>query len=94
MNINEIIRSGNPYHGPIQTIVAQLGEIEWRFPFLTQALVFIVSCIVLILLITLYMTVGLIAQISAIFGHLMSQAQQDMQGKTTITKFNVHKASR
>jgi hypothetical protein len=37
MNINEVIQTGNPYYSPIKNISSQLGEIEWRFPFLAQA---------------------------------------------------------
>jgi len=34
--INDVIQTGNAYYGPIKHIVAQLGMIEWRFPFLAQ----------------------------------------------------------
>lgn len=85
-SINEAIRTGNPYYGPIKNTLSQLGEIEWRFPFLTQALVFIVSCIVLLILAVLYITVGFVAQVSSIFWRLIRQARHDMQGKPTIEK--------
>ena len=86
MNINQVIQTGNPYYGPIKHMAVQLSEVEWRFPFLAQALVFLTSCVVLVILALLYITVGLIAQISAIFSYLIQQARQDMQGKPTIEK--------
>jgi hypothetical protein len=86
MDINTVIQTGNPYHTPITNISSQLREIEWRFPFVTQALVFVVSCIVLVILIVLYITIGLISQISSIFSYLIQQARQDMRGKPAIEK--------
>lgn len=83
-NINDVIQTGNPYFGPIRHISAQLGEIEWRFPFLAQALVFVTACLVLFILVILYSTVGLISQITSIFSYLIQQARHDMQGKPTI----------
>lgn len=83
-NINDVIRTGNPYFGPIEHIASQLGEIEWRFPFLAQVLVCITSCLVLLILVILYSTVGLISQITSIFSYLIQQARQDMQDKPTI----------
>lgn len=83
-NINDVIQTGNAYFGPIKHIAAQLGEIEWRFPFLAQALVFVTSCLVLLILVILYSTVGLISQITSIFSYLIQQARHDMRDKPTI----------
>jgi len=84
MNINQVIQTGNPYYGPIKHISAQLSLIEWRFPFLAQVLVLLTSCVVLVILAVLYITVGLISQVSTIFSYLIQQARQDMKGKPTI----------
>jgi hypothetical protein len=86
MNINDVVQTGNPYYNPITNIASQLGEIEWRFPYLAQALVLITSCVVLVILALLYITVGLISQVSSIFSYLIQQARQDMRGKPTIEK--------
>lgn len=86
IDINVVIRTGNPYAGPIRTISSQLGKIEWRFPFLTQTLVFLVSCLILVILTLLYITLGLVAQVSSIFSHLIQQARLEMRGKPAIEK--------
>lgn len=88
MNINQVIQMGNPDYGPIKHISAQLSLIEWRFPFLAQVLVLITSCIVLLILAVLYITVGLISQISTIFSCLIQQARQDMKGKGANSRRN------
>jgi hypothetical protein len=86
MTINEAIARGNPYQHPIVDLLTQLGEMKWRFPFFTQALVFFASCVVLVMLVVLYLTVGLIAQVSSIFSYLIQDARQDMRGRSTIEK--------
>lgn len=62
-----LVVAKNPYAEPILKFLQELKETKWRFPFLLQSLNAVISLFLLIILIVLYLTVGLISQISNSF---------------------------
>ena len=57
----------NPYGEPIQKFFQELKETKWQFPFLLQAIHAIISLFLLVILLFLYVTVGIVSQISNSF---------------------------
>ncbi|MBK8946376.1 MAG: hypothetical protein IPM32_14065 [Ignavibacteriae bacterium] len=61
----------NPYSDPIKKFLLEFKSIQWKPPFILQAIQAIVSVIIISVLSILYVTVGIIAQISTTFWDLI-----------------------
>ena len=70
------IMGDNPYSEPIIKFYSELISIKWGFPYVPHAIQSIVLLLVIFILICLYMTIGVISQISSIFWNLIIAASQ------------------
>lgn len=68
-----LIVENNPYAEPIGKFLDELKNTNWDFPYLPQIIHSIVICLILLILFFLYLTVGIISQISSTFWNLIVQ---------------------
>lgn len=61
----------NPYADPIKKFIGDLKEIEWKFPFLVQIAHVLITLLILLIVLVLYLTVGIVSQISQTFWDLL-----------------------
>ena len=68
----------NPYSEPIKKFWNDLKITKWKFPFILQSVHAIITLFLLIVLLILYVTIGIISQISNSFWDLISGLSQKM----------------
>ena len=61
----------NPYGDPIKKFFAELRGIKWKIPFLLQAINALITLFIILVLVVLYLTIGIISQISTTFWDLI-----------------------
>ena len=76
----------NPLSRPILAIVQQMRIIPIAFPFFPQIIQFTALSLVLIILATLFITVGLAAQVCGVFEGLILDAQKQMAQGSAVEK--------
>lgn len=86
MQIARHVFSINPFRRPIRKFWDDLGGIQWAFPFFPQVIESAVILLVLVIMAGLYVTVGLVSQISGIFEDLMHDAVRQIKLGTFIEK--------
>ena len=69
----------NPFHRPISHCWEILTNIEWKLPYLPQLLQTLVVVIIILVLLFLYLTIGVIAQITSGIASLIRDAAQQIQ---------------
>lgn len=75
----------NPYSDPIKKFISDIKATKWAFPFIPQLLHLIISIVFLLLLSILYVTIGLISQISNSFWDLIVGLCDKMSFSSPIT---------
>ena len=78
--------AANPYSRPVLLLVGQIQSVEWVFPFLPQFIQTVVLCLVITLLAILYITIGIISQISGVFTSLILHAREQMPGGSSVER--------
>lgn len=68
----------NPYLEPLKKFLHDLKVTRWTFPYLVQIMHSIITIFLLIILLILYVTIGIISQISNSFWDLISGFSQKM----------------
>jgi len=68
----------NPYLEPIKKFLHDLKVTRWTFPYLLQIMHTVITVFLLIILFVLYVTIGIISQISNSFWDLISGLTQKM----------------
>jgi hypothetical protein len=76
--------SPNPFADPIKNFIKDLRATKWQFPYILQAIHSAISAILLIILLVLYATVGIVAQISNSFWDLITGIGQKMSFSSPI----------
>jgi len=61
----------NPYADPIKKFFGDLTSIEWKIPFLVQIVHSLITILILTILFFLYLTFGIVSQISTTFWDLI-----------------------
>jgi hypothetical protein len=83
---NPATAEGNPFYEPIKSIAAQVRGLSWTFPYIVEILVWVVSFIVILVLCALYITIGIISQLSSTFGRLIKHTQRQLKDKSAMQK--------
>jgi hypothetical protein len=68
----------NPYSEPIRKFLHDLKVTKWKFPFILQIAHGVITIFLLILLLVLYITIGIVSQISNSFWDLITGLGQKM----------------
>ncbi len=61
----------NPYSDPFKKFIQELKKIQWKPPFILQTIQAIITVIIIVILSGLYITIGIISQISTTFWDLV-----------------------
>lgn len=73
---SKLIVEKNPYAEPILKFINEIKDTAWAFPFVPQVVNTIVIIFILLILCLLYITIGIISQISSTFWSLIVQTGQ------------------
>jgi hypothetical protein len=76
----------NPYFAPIKRFHSTLGAIEWRFPFIPSLVNAGVLLLIILVLCSLYATVGIASQISSSLLALIKEAQKEFRHGPSVEK--------
>ena len=68
----------NPYSEPLKKFWNDIKITKWKFPYILQLLHAIITILLLVVLLILYVTIGIISQISDSFWDLISGLGQKM----------------
>jgi hypothetical protein len=68
----------NPYAEPIKKFLHDLKVTKWKFPFILQIAHAVITIFLLILLVILYVSIGIVSQISNSFWDLITGLGQKM----------------
>ncbi len=63
--------ASNPYKDPIIKFIGDIRVIDWKFPFLVQLAHALITIFILLIVLVLYLTVGIISQVSETFWDLI-----------------------
>jgi hypothetical protein len=74
-----LIVEKNPYAEPINKFIEELKNINWEFPYVPQFINVIVIILILIILSVLFITIGVVSQISSSFWNLVVQTGQKIK---------------
>ena len=67
-----LVISTNPLKDPILKLLGDLKSTQWQFPYLLQSFHLIITVFLLTILLTLYVTVGVLSQIANSFWNVIS----------------------
>lgn len=76
----------NPLSRPIVTIIRQMRAIPMTFPYFPQLIQFAALTLVLAIMVMLFMSVGLAAQVCRVFDGLILDAHKQMKAGTSVEK--------
>jgi hypothetical protein len=75
----------NPYSEPLKKFWNDLKITKWKFPYILQLVYAIITVLLLTLLLILYLTIGIVSQISNSFWDLIAGFVQKMSFSIPIT---------
>lgn len=70
----------NSFGKPIKALICQLKDTDFSFPFLPQIIKIIVISLVILVLFSLYVTIGILSQVSSVLLELMGETSKNISG--------------
>jgi hypothetical protein len=74
----------NPFHNPISDVYKELVSTKWEIPFIPQIIKSLVLFLLLIVLPLIYISIGVISQISELLWDLMEESKRKIKGNSLI----------